>query len=473
MSVISSPAISYGPPVKNNHGSYKYTRVLSDNGGQTISLNRNSPTEILTSIPNRVVNLARSNVSMDLRIPATASKEHNLFTNGAGGLFSRISLYSRAGTYLCDLTDAATYTRTVQPMINTVDSSRSLDVTRCQPFLIESQNKGRPSMNSCSNSPASTADAGGRNGTRPNADDSVNSADVDDTEPQYVTKTSTGDDLCLSLSIPLRDLAPHTVMSLDKDLYFNQSLVLRTSFAPFNRIGFTTTSGTSPEELTEVPEVTSFRVNLAVETNSQIAEGVRSQVMSGGLQQLVPYVYENVFKTPTASSEHSHQIRLNRSAGHSLLHMYSACFNGSTTRSASIDLDNRFDAVLAGPKKVISTQTSVDNDLQSEYRLECDKGLDYEAQRHLMQDSVAAQQSDVWRYNRCELNSWRGGKCVNFRETDDILDGLDLSAERIIVIDRKTQPQDAGAVDQSYRSVIYSVVQRKMLIAASGDIVLQ
>jgi hypothetical protein len=469
MSVISSPAITYGAPTKANHGSYKYTRVLSDNGGATITLNEFSPTEILTSLPNRVVNLARSNVSFDLEVPtATGDKEHTLFTNGAGALFSRVSLYSRAGQYISDITDCATYTRVVQPMINTVDSSRSLDVCRGRDSLQEAQNRGRISMNSLSNAQAGESAVYGRNALRPNADDTVNAADVDDTEPAYVTRGSTNDAVFVSVSIPLRDLCPHTVMSLDKDLYFNQSLQLRTSFAPYSRIGFSAdVGGANPVNLNTAPKITNFRVNLAVETNSEIAEGVRSQVMSGALEQLIPYVYENTFKTSDNASTHSHQIRLNRSQGYSLLHMFGACLNGGTTRSAGIDLDNRYSAVDNGPLKVISTQASVDNDLQSEYRLECDKGLDYEAQRHLMEDSVAAQQSDVWRYNRCELNSWRAGKCVHWRGTDDLVDGLSLDAERIFVQERTTQPAPNG-----FRSILYPVCQRKMLITAQGDIVI-
>jgi hypothetical protein len=428
--------------------------------------------EVLTDVPNRCVNLARSNLSFNIRIPRVDTKQLKLFTNGGGSLFSRISLYTRSGVYLSDITESDMFTRVVTPLLNSVEDLKSHDNNRASTTVTGAQSKGRGSMVAASNAFTTDAVVLGRNAQRPNADGSTSDAYCDSTEPEYITSSATGTalggedefdgDLCLALSIPLRDLCPHTVMSLDKDLYFNQSLVLRTSFAPFTRIGSeatTSVGGAGDANFSNAPQISDFRLNLAVETNSRIAEGVRNMVMTTGLSVLCPYVYENTYASPPNATSVNQSVRYNISQGHSLLNIYSATANGITTRSAVRDIDNRAEA------KVTSVQMSMDNNLLSEYRLEADKSLGYEAQRHLIAGSVSGQSCDVWKYNCTYVNSWRAGATHQYRSTDGIVDGLDLSSEKIFVVDKTVVPSANG-----YRNHIWAITQRKLSIAPSGDI---
>ena len=203
-----------------------------------------------------------------------------------------------------------------------------------------------------------------------------------------------------------------------------------------------------------------FRVRLAVEINSDIANAIRTKVATEGMSILTPYVYQFAYAGGVNSDSISQQVRVNSGYGHALLNAYIITANGASTLAKSKDISN------GGATKLVSIQNSVDNNLLSEYRLETGKGQDYEFQKHILQGSML-QNRNVFDHNSVQILSWRSGMSKDWRKTDVVVDGLDLSAERILTTDKTVVPTAAG-----YRSYIYCVVQRKLSILPSGEVVI-
>ena len=462
--VLTSPAIRY-PLVspQSNHGSYSMTRVLA-NGSSEAQLNDSSQQEVLIDLPNRVMNLSKSSFDFDLQIPAAAGTTR-LLTVGQSAI-ERISLYTRSGVYLVDVPNTGIYTRAVTAYVTRHDDLQSAEKTQMSSTEAGAEATSKGFSNCASRTLTTDAVADGRCARRivesgvPGVAAAAD-ADCAYTESQYFTQGVLGAAGYMKFSVPLSEIH-HTLFSVDKDLYFNQALVLRVSFAGTNKFGASSASAVDPglapvfKNLGAVL-VKNIRLNLAIETNRDIADGVRSMVMSTGLSQVTPYVYTYLFTNSSPQTQVSQQQRFNSGHGASLLNIYTCTANSETTGLLSADIAN-----TAGSSKIESYQASIDNNLLSEFRPLCRQNEDYTMQRYLMEDSCI-QNSDVFRHNRVQINSWRSGKCVDWKASDTVLDGLDLSSERIYNIDKTL-------VSGSYRHWIFAVCQRRLNIAPSGDI---
>jgi len=458
--VLTSPAIKYPSlPPQANHGSYAFSRILCQ-GQSSAQLNASSQQEVLIDLPNRVMNLSRSTLDFDLDIPAGVGTKR-LLTIGQSAI-ERMSLYTRSGVYLADVTNCGIYTRCVTPYVTKHSQLQSADKTQLSADEVTAEQTGKGFFNCASREARTTTAANDRSARRLVATGTgTEDADVSFNESQYFSQGGAAAGSYLKCSVPLSEFH-HTVLSVDKDLYFNQALVMRVSFAGTDKMGGESGSATDalPETVSSLGavEVKNIRLNLAIETNRDIADQVRGMVMSTGLSQVVPYVYPFLYTSPPGQTEVSQQQRFNAGHGHSLLNVYTVTANPSTSGVLNADIANK-----NGTEKITSYQASVDNNLLSEYRPLCDKNEDYVLQRHIMEDSCV-DNANVFRHNRVQINSWRAGKSCQWKDTDTILDGLDLSAERIYNIDKTVQPTSG------YRHFIFAVVQRTMSIAPSGDI---
>ena len=462
--VITSPAIKYPLlPAQANHGTYQMSRVLPQ-GQATVQLNASSQQECLIDLPNRVFNLARSSLDFDLDIPAAAAGgTKRLLTIGQSAI-ERMSLYTRSGVYLADITNCGIYTRCVTPYVTAHDDLQSSDKTQLSTNEAGAEATGKGFFNCCSRTTIadSTADARSARRIVPTVG-GTSDADVAFNENQYFSQGAVASTSYLKCSVPLSEFH-HTVLSLDKDLYFNQALVMRVSFAGTDKLGGETASAVNalPETVENLGAVIvrNIRLQLAIESNREIADQVRGMVMSTGLSQIVPYVYPSLV-TQGGSTEVSQQQRYNAGHGHSLLNIYTVTANSKTSGVLSSDIANQ-----NASQKVLSYQASVDNNLLSEFRPLTRKLEGYVLQRHLLEDSCICN-ADVFRHNRVQINSWRAGKCVDWKRTDDVIDGLDLSAERIYNIDKTVSQAVPGT---QYRHFIFAIVQRTMSISPSGDV---
>lgn len=460
-----SQEISYAPK-RSEHGAYRMSRVLPLNG-QTATLSASSTTEVLLEIPNKVVNLSKSSLEFEMQVaePTTASAITRLHALGLT-MIDRCSLYTREGVYLADVNNCGQYTRAMNPYLTKLQELIQADDARGAATSAAAKAASKGHNNFASNVAVPTATPGtanGPNGTRVTAAGAAGAPDKGTTEMCYffqgiARNGSAAGQINVNYSIPLSAIH-HTVMSLNKDLFFNQALVLRIQFAPTNRLGWAAPSATdiatSAENIANAVTLSGIRLALAVESNPRIVDAIVSKVKTSGMSTIIPYVYSYLYSSPSGTSS-SVQQRINRGHGRRLLAVYHSVMNTTGTGRLAFDQSN------VGDAKVVSYYSSLDNQRMQESTPLCAECDDYALHRDLAEGSCI-QSANVYDYNKVHVDAWRGGRMCDWKDADDVEDGLSLDSERIWAINLTT----ASAAHRQYTNV---VCQRQLSIEPSGQI---
>lgn len=458
MSVRQSSELNFTSDLAQ-HGSYRQSRVLPL-GEASATLATGSTTEFQIEIPNKVYNLSKSTIDFKMSIAATDgdfSKVHKL---GALNMFDRISLYTREGVYLTDVVNAADYSRIVTPYVTKMSdfltNEKSLGGT--SEALASAGDKGFNNFRS--NVPVTTAtpvSALGANGTRISSAGASEEPDVGSTEPTYFVGAADNTAVHFNYSIPLSEIH-HTLMSVNRDMYFGQSLILRVHFAGVDKFAWHTTTAepnATPASIVGAVKVSNVRLYLAVETNPVIIQGLVQRVQSQGLQMVMPYVYSYLYSSSSGTSSSVSQ-RLNAGHGQRLLNVYHALHNTSKDHNLAQDISNIDNA------KLVSFQSNLDNQNLQEFVPLCAENEDYVLMKPILENSVI-QSSNVFKANRCWIDSWRKGRSCDWKENDTVIDGLPLDSERIWNIEQTT-------AEVALRQYTFFVVQRTLNIDPSGII---
>ena len=471
MSVRRSQEINYQQP-SAAHGAYRMSRVLPL-GSQSATLSASSTTETLIEIPAKPMNLSKSAIEFTMVCDesATASAVGRLHSYGLT-MIERASLYTRNGVYLADLNNCPEFTRTLNPYLTKMadflehDSSRGATGVAA---ALNAKNGDKGFNNFRSNVAVPTATPGvssAPNGTRIGASGAAEAPSIGSTEPTYFVQGAARDGsesgrMAVNFSVPLNAFH-HSIMSQNKDVFLNQAVVLRIHWAPTNKIGFVSTSATDlatgAASLDGAVTISGIRVALAVETNEHIVVPLVEKVRSTGMKILTPYAYSYLFSTPTGTS-HNTQLRLNRGHGQRLLTVYQSVFNATSTGRLAFDCNNVASA------KVLGHQSQLDNvNLQDSIPI-AEEGDDYILVRDLIKGSVC-QDNNMYKANRCQIDTWRAGETCDYVERDDVQDGINLDSERIHSCKFTT-------ASGSYRIYTFAICQRELSIQSNGDIRLE
>jgi len=464
MSVVTSSELNYASPI-SQHSKIRMSRVLPQ-GADNLTLSTGSTSQMTFELPNKVYNLSRSTLDWQMSVMDPPASDFNaLFTNAYP--IDRIELFTRSGRHLCDINNYAQYSRSVTPV-----------VTKMSEFLAQDKNLGGSHASSAASAitAAATAQKGGKifrsdqvagtdgvsnagNGVRVAAGgataDEANSLSYTDINnfTQSPVDAVTG----MNYSIPLSEIH-HSLMSVDKTLYFGQSLMLRVHFVGSDRLGFIleeTAGTTQPIVLAAACAISRARVYLAVETNPLVVQGLVNRVQSQGLQMVIPYVHHNLFSSSSGTASNL-QRKLNAADGQRLLNVYHSVYHTTNTASHTYDVSN------VGEDKITSIETRLDNNNLQEFVPLSAQNEIYQLQKPLLEDSVIAT-AQQFKYNQIWIDSFRNGKACDWKDMDTIIDGIPLDSERIWQIDLAT----AAA---AYRQYTWFVVQRTLSISPSGDI---
>lgn len=457
-----SNELSYSASVAQ-HSSGRISRVQPQ-GTNSVTLNTNSPVEKLFTLPNKCMNLARSTLDFDLHIDTPTSGDFNAVHNQALSMIDSFQLYTQGGQFLVDVQNANAYGRLVHPYTTKMEDflqanrGRGSSSSAAAARALGRTNNFFPSDVDASSTPGVSLAA---NGSRipagaalANEANSLNVIDINN-----YTQAAVNQPIYVSYSIPLSDFA-HTLCSMDKVLYFGQSLQMKVRFAGSDKIGFELNEAaadtTAPVALTAACTLSNIRLSLMVETSASVISALVSKVQSGSMQLVVPYVW--CFSDTSSGTSASFSRPINISYGARLLNVYSGCFNNTNSHAACLDISNRSDA------KVVSYQKSLDNNLLSEYIVDTSEGDEYDIVKPLIKGSVISTK-DQYDANRCDITSWREGPTCQWKEKDGILDGVDLSSERRYDI-------NATMTSGSYRWYHFFVVQRTLSISGNGQILM-
>ena len=458
MSVSQSSELNYNTEIAQ-HSSSRMSRVLPISGNGDITLQTGSTQEITFELPNKVYNLARSSLDFNMNVPLTATKVNSIHSLGTSAI-DRFSIYTREGIFLTDMVNFAQFSRVVTPLVTKHDDFMDNDSSRgaATEAAAKLADKGHNMFKSDSVRGAASAAVSARQGQRVAAGGAALESNSESyTSPQYFVTSADGGALNINYSIPLSEIH-HSLSSVDRVMYFGQSLLVRVHFAPTDRMGFAADDFalTTKGNLASAIVISEVKIYLAVETNPVVVQGLVNRVQSQGLQVMVPYVYGYQYSSP-ANTDTSVQQRLNAGHGQRLLNTYHALFHLTNSGTTSMDVSN------VANDKLVSFQTSLDNNNLQEYVPLCANNEDYDIMKPILKGSVISS-SDQYRYNRVWVDSWRKGPSASWKERDGTeMDGLELTSERIWQIAQT----GSGA---AFRQHSWFVVQRTLTISPNGQI---
>src|SRR5690606_5485936 len=116
----------------------------------------------------------------------------------------------------------------------------------------------------------------------------------------------------------------NTIFGVNKDIYFGEIILLRIVWGSSTKAVFTNTGAlnlaTGALATTNNIDIENIALYLAVETNPEITNQLRSQISSEGLSVLIPYVYS--YKNSLNGTSQNVSLRFNKGHGRKLIKIY-------------------------------------------------------------------------------------------------------------------------------------------------------
>lgn len=479
------------------HPTYKYNRVLPLSGSQNSIITTAGGNEVLMEFPISAINLSRSILKFTLT-PAAGGQNaalvnlYNWIYLDTLSPIRQIQLYTRSGIYLCDLNEVANYTKLVWK------TDIKFDEFICNTVQINGRNSEIISK---------INEVAGAN-QRPQDSSAVESSF---TENKYALQQTGGANTVgpiVTFEIPLKRLY-NTIFSVDKDIYFGEIIIFRFVFNQSSRICWKSVTNNNPTGGAPAAnyntQATAYDGNITVsgielllrtETNQEIVNQLRTQVLSSGLNILIPYVY--TYKNSLVGGTQTVSIRMNRGNGITLKKIYHSVFNSNETvnqqttgaanfagRATAYDNDNRPYISATGDgavarSKVLSFYTMLDNNRLQEFDLNTVTFDDYKINKNMFR-GTAIQGMDQYYFNWVWIENWSGTEELHNHEDTNKLTGLDLSRERKWDFYATAMQQQLAVADNnasvfsaintnggSYNHYTFAVTQKNLSVSPQG-----
>src|SRR5690349_18735140 len=95
------------------HPTYRLNKILPLSGSTTQTVTIGGGQETIFEIPVNAVNFSKSFITFQFQIPAGPNPSYNSTFFDCFPHFRQFQLYTRSGIYICDLNEAANYTKVV------------------------------------------------------------------------------------------------------------------------------------------------------------------------------------------------------------------------------------------------------------------------------------------------------------------------------------------------------------------------
>jgi hypothetical protein len=432
------------------HPSYKKSRVLTQNGSQSVSLSNTGTSESLFELPTKVFNFAQSKLKFNVAYAAGAAYVWRWKDNIAP--IYGIQLYTRGGQFICDisqglpnwlkiarkaqtkLADYETYEETDglyksnQPVNNQISYSIPSEafvwtkIGTESAFAISVAGTGGGGTVA----PTTTTTIGSTSSSfRPNGD----RINVNYTENTYAKVSGSATADTDYYEIPLSAFKD-TILSLDKDITFPEIVYMRIIWNKGTSMCWNGTSATNPSTgattwAGTAPTVGGLQLYLAVEQNTGIVSSVVSQMKSGGLTVAIPYLYS--YKTALSGTSQNLSTRLNSGHGISLLKAITVPYDRAE------DVNTTYNHNNLSAARVTSLYTLMNNNRLQEFDIECkaNTDLDWMAMFDKLKGSVI-QSKDMYKYNWFYEDSFDYVTGMNDEKNVDeqnLMSGLSLKEE--------------------------------------------
>jgi hypothetical protein len=387
------------------HPTYKFYRVLTQNGSQSVTLSNTGTAESLFELPTKVFNLAKSVLKFKLTVAAPGALTYSwTWADNLAPIFG-IQVYTRGGQYLMDMS---------QNLPHWIQVSRKLE-TKMDTYQTYEITDGLAKSNTLTS-------------TNGNIRANNTSPDVNYTENGYLYTAAVNTAATIYYEFSL-DAFKDTICALDKDVTFPEILYFRVIWAPGQRISFTSDSATNPASNSATwsgtaHSISNLELMLSIEQNEKIAAQVVQTMKGSGLHIMVPYLYGN--KTSLNGTSQSLSSRFNSGHGQTLLKAISIPY-GAEEKNTFYDHTN------VSAAKVSSFYTQLNNGRIQEFNVDCSANVDYDymCMKKFLRGSVY-QSKDMYKYGWFWLDSFENDTNPSEEQNVDdsnLVSGLPLSSE--------------------------------------------
>ena len=465
MSMHFSDELVYSKSI-SAHGNYKYLRVVPLGSSQNPTLSVTSTTQTQFELPNNVMNLSLSKLTFDLQIPTqTLAKFNNIYGNGLA-LIDRITLTSRTGVILADIPN----THMFGSLVSSVNTKLSDLLTRNTkgPGMAA----GATTDNVAVNDATSQVGALTASQLSPVSDlircngalnyqmsEKINvAANLLNEKPYtyYLEPLSLfiapalAQYNAISYQINLSAFKD-TIMELNKNIYFDNNLVLTITWNSFTKMGFTTTAIVAAAALTAfasftvAPSISNLFLYTACETDPTIISQLVSSVSNGEFSLIVPFVYGQKYNA-NASTSSAMQQRLNSTYGSTLLRIYFGVFHNTEDTISTYTHNDSY---------ITSYNTYMDGLRLQDFTLSTADSTHWLVNERNFRDSCMLNLKQ-FKNNFVHIDNWCGAApCQN---EDSVLNGLSLDTDRTWSVQTVT-------TSAAYRYYAYFTTQKRLVIS--------
>ena len=441
--------------------SYRVSKIVPISSGQTAQLPQSSTANVQFEIPTAVVNLAKSKLFFDITIPALGVTYPWIYADPLA-LIDRIQLSTRSGVSLVDIQGVNNFSTMVTPLMtsNTELYQRSVGgLTHAGLTPVTNYGTGSTATDSQQCPVQGIQMYNGLATQNYRFDDvaaTASSAEVSYSEQRYLFGNVTaGGACCLSYQLNL-EVLEHSILGLNKDLYFNENIVLSITFAPSSKFAWTTlvaVPATLPLAIANALQVTNLSLYLMIETNTNIINGLRDKVLSPeGFNILCPFVYSQKINSGASPSSSSIFQRFNRGHGRSILRTYWSLFNGLESANTTLDRSN------VNLSKVLTYRSTINNMNVQEFPIDCGRSEDWLINSDIL-DGSSILSIDQYKYQFTHVDDFTSMRPMCF--ADDTMEcgkSLDQEVTYGVYVNHPTNTT-------SYNHYLFTVVQRELRIA--------
>ena len=310
--------------------SYYMYRRLFPLSEPTIATNGTAYSEF-EIVPSQVFNLSKSYLDFDVdKVAPAANTNYNYFHNGFIAPIDSIELTTAGGRQLVYLQNVPYMTKVMLSPTTAYDDFLSNPVAlpaiaasgTCGSFRHGMFHKN-DSVNTLDDDLLGARVVVGQGGSVVVTGDSYTGVS------HWISGSAVNTAVGTRCSIPLAQFAG-SLLSVNKDLYFGQTIRLRITwnqgkFWGFESLNPPTAVTTAP--FATAPVITNDRLRLAIQANPISEQAIKQRVLSEGITLNVPYTHTFKYNFQVGAGEVSPTRKINKSHGQRLLRIFTAPFN--------------------------------------------------------------------------------------------------------------------------------------------------
>ena len=462
--------------LEKTQGTYRFSRLVSNTGQTSFSLQAASKQEIVWDLPVRPRNLSHTyfNFNLEVTAPGASGSFNKVWTKGMA-LCNQIELRNRSGTQIVYVDNADQVYNALAPYCNRLDdtlehgtvlaSATPATSVSSQTSMIHRSNAladATPASNTANASRMVSSGAAVNVSTQADAD-------VNYTEEQYFQVGGDNAKVCIHFAIPLSEFFG-TFLAEKPDCFFEEVVQLRINLNEFGKVGWSSNSATALGTVAALAGATITNCYLmdALQVDRVAAKDIIRLVRAGKTQRM-PYMVSYKESIPASATQYNRQLKMNEaSVGDRVLRICHFTTNGPETGATNMDTSNTNVAGVANKKT--SFFTSLDSLRLQEVNIQCGAaGEDYDFMRPYLKNSVI-QSRNHFNHSALWVDDFCGNPLADCRINDSVKNGLEMqNLERTWQLEQQL-PTNAGTGADAVRNHYVVVVGQRTLTQQNGQI---